>query len=282
MIVATNHFNMGAMENKGLNIFNAKYVLANPKVATDARLRRHRVDRRPRVLPQLDRQPGHLPRLVPVEPEGRPDRVPRPGVRRRHDGRHRQPRGQAHRGRAAAARGAVSRGQRPDVASGAARQLPGDRQLLHGHGLRERRRGRPHDADAGRRRRLPARHGSLLQASRRPGRHVRRLRRRHRGRQRPRPDAVQAVVRAGGHAARHGRHPPRPGRRDARAHAVAVHGADAGAAVEGTLAHSDRRRPGRRRRRRHPAATGGRDVRAGNDAGPRPDPAEHRRFASSM
>ncbi|HET9024763.1 MAG TPA: aminopeptidase N, partial [Burkholderiaceae bacterium] len=35
MIVASNHFNMGAMENKGLNIFNAKYVLANPKVATD-------------------------------------------------------------------------------------------------------------------------------------------------------------------------------------------------------------------------------------------------------
>jgi aminopeptidase N len=36
MIVASNHFNMGAMENKGLNIFNAKYVLANPRVATDA------------------------------------------------------------------------------------------------------------------------------------------------------------------------------------------------------------------------------------------------------
>jgi aminopeptidase N len=36
MIVATSDFNMGAMENKGLNIFNTKYVLANPKVATDA------------------------------------------------------------------------------------------------------------------------------------------------------------------------------------------------------------------------------------------------------
>jgi aminopeptidase N len=35
MIVASNDFNMGAMENKGLNIFNAKYVLANPVVATD-------------------------------------------------------------------------------------------------------------------------------------------------------------------------------------------------------------------------------------------------------
>ena len=36
MIVASNDFNMGAMENKGLNIFNAKYVLASPMVATDA------------------------------------------------------------------------------------------------------------------------------------------------------------------------------------------------------------------------------------------------------
>jgi len=34
-IVAANDFNMGAMENKGLNIFNAKYVLASPETATD-------------------------------------------------------------------------------------------------------------------------------------------------------------------------------------------------------------------------------------------------------
>jgi aminopeptidase N len=36
MIVAVSDFNMGAMENKGLNIFNTKYVLANPETATDA------------------------------------------------------------------------------------------------------------------------------------------------------------------------------------------------------------------------------------------------------
>ncbi len=36
MIVATSDFNMGAMENKGLNIFNTKYVLANAATATDA------------------------------------------------------------------------------------------------------------------------------------------------------------------------------------------------------------------------------------------------------
>jgi aminopeptidase N len=35
MIVAVGDFNMGAMENKGLNIFNAKYVLAKPDTATD-------------------------------------------------------------------------------------------------------------------------------------------------------------------------------------------------------------------------------------------------------
>ncbi|TQV81519.1 aminopeptidase N [Aliikangiella coralliicola] len=36
MIVAVSDFNMGAMENKGLNVFNTKYVLANKKTATDA------------------------------------------------------------------------------------------------------------------------------------------------------------------------------------------------------------------------------------------------------
>lgn len=35
MVVAVDDFNMGAMENKGLNIFNSKFVLANPETATD-------------------------------------------------------------------------------------------------------------------------------------------------------------------------------------------------------------------------------------------------------
>ncbi|MDF3060714.1 MAG: aminopeptidase [Microvirga sp.] len=35
-VVAVSDFNMGAMENKGLNIFNDKYVLASPETATDA------------------------------------------------------------------------------------------------------------------------------------------------------------------------------------------------------------------------------------------------------
>lgn len=36
MIVAVSDFNMGAMENKGLNIFNTKYILAKPETATDS------------------------------------------------------------------------------------------------------------------------------------------------------------------------------------------------------------------------------------------------------
>jgi aminopeptidase N len=35
-IVAVSDFNMGAMENKGLNVFNTKYVLADPDTATDS------------------------------------------------------------------------------------------------------------------------------------------------------------------------------------------------------------------------------------------------------
>ena len=40
MIVAVDDFNMGAMENKGLNIFNTSAVLANPKTTTDAAFQR--------------------------------------------------------------------------------------------------------------------------------------------------------------------------------------------------------------------------------------------------
>src|SRR3546814_8214512 len=35
-IVAVSDFNMGAMENKSLNVFNAKYILADPETATDS------------------------------------------------------------------------------------------------------------------------------------------------------------------------------------------------------------------------------------------------------
>ena len=41
-IVAVSDFNMGAMENKGLNIFNDKYVLASPSDRDRRRLRPYR------------------------------------------------------------------------------------------------------------------------------------------------------------------------------------------------------------------------------------------------
>ena len=44
-IVAVDDFNMGAMENKGLNIFNTSAVLANPKT-TDQNYRTYRINHR--------------------------------------------------------------------------------------------------------------------------------------------------------------------------------------------------------------------------------------------
>ena len=153
MIVAVSDFNMGAMENKGLNVFNDKYVLASPETATDADFERHRGDHRARVFPQLDRQPHHLPRLVPALPQGRAHGLPRPGI-------HRRPalaRGRAHQRRARLARASVRRGCRPARPSGAARALSRDQQFLHGDGLREGRRGRAHAQDAARPGRTSAR-----------------------------------------------------------------------------------------------------------------------------
>ena len=72
-IAAVSDFNMGAMENKGLNVFNTKYVLAKPETATDGDYQGIEIRHRPRVFPQLDRQPRHLPRLVPAFAEGRAD-----------------------------------------------------------------------------------------------------------------------------------------------------------------------------------------------------------------
>src|SRR3546814_1230475 len=40
-IVAVSDFNMGAMENKSLNVFNDKYILADPETATDGRSEEH-------------------------------------------------------------------------------------------------------------------------------------------------------------------------------------------------------------------------------------------------
>ena len=178
------------------------------------RLRGDRIGGRPRVLPQLDGQPHHLPRLVPAEPEGRPDGLSRPGVQHGHGGQRDGARHRAHRQREEPAPGAVPRRRRADGAPGAAEQLRRDQQLLHLDRLRKGRRGRAHDADAGRPRRFRARHDALFPAPRRPRRDVRRLRAGDRRRQPgersgPPSAAIQALVLAVGHAQGHGARPLR-------------------------------------------------------------------------
>ena len=75
--------------------------LQHPLCAGEARHRdRHRLPEyrsghRSRIFPQLDRQPRHLPRLVPAVAEGRADGLSRPGIL----GRPGQPRGEPHRRR---------------------------------------------------------------------------------------------------------------------------------------------------------------------------------------
>jgi aminopeptidase N len=70
MVVAVGDFNMGAMENKGLNIFNTRYILANAATATDADSRRSNrwsADEYPTTGPATA---SPAAALVPAEPEG--------------------------------------------------------------------------------------------------------------------------------------------------------------------------------------------------------------------
>ena len=77
-IVAVSDFNMGAMENKSLNIFNTAYVLADQETATDGDFDNIARRGRARIFPQLVGRPGDLPRLVPAQPQGRLHRASRP------------------------------------------------------------------------------------------------------------------------------------------------------------------------------------------------------------
>ena len=125
------------------------------------RLPEHRPRGGARIFSQLDRRPRHLPRLVSVVAEGRADRVPRPGIRRRHV----FARGAAHRRGARPARGAVSRGCGTDGAPGAPGRLHGDPQFLHHDGVREGRRTGAHAAHPARAAGVSRRHGPVLRAS---------------------------------------------------------------------------------------------------------------------
>ena len=142
-IVAVSDFNMGAMENKGLNIFNDKYVLASAETATDADYAKIEAIIAHEYFHNWTGNRDHLPRLVPALPEGRADRLPRPGIHRPTCARARCKRIADVR---TLARSAVRRGCRPPRPSGAPAPLSRDQQLLHGDRLREGRRGHPHAA----------------------------------------------------------------------------------------------------------------------------------------
>ena len=197
MIVAVNDFNMGAMENKGLNIFNSSAVLARAETATDAAHQRveaivaheyfhnwsgNRVTCRDWF--QLSLKEGFT-----VFRDA--------GFLRRHELGH----GQAHPGRGLPAHPPVRRRRRPHGPRRAPGQLHRDLQLLHPDRLRKGLGSGRHDPHPARRRRLPQRQRPVLRTPRRPGRDLRRLHQGHGRRQRRRPDPVQALVQPGRHAA---------------------------------------------------------------------------------
>ena len=65
-IVAVDDFNFGAMENKGLNIFNSRYILADPDTATDYDYDAIAAVVAHEYFPQLVGRPRDVPRLVPA------------------------------------------------------------------------------------------------------------------------------------------------------------------------------------------------------------------------
>ena len=139
-IVAVSDFNMGAMENKSLNIFNSAYVLADQETATDgdfdniARVVAHEYfhnwsgDRVTcRDWFQLSLKEG----FTVFRDQSFSADVGSAPVKRIEDVR-------------VLARGAVSRGPGAAGPPRAARQLYRDFELLHGDGLQQGRRGDPH------------------------------------------------------------------------------------------------------------------------------------------
>jgi len=156
MIVAVDDFNMGAMENKGLNIFNSRCVLASPQSATD------------QDFVGIEGVVAHEyfhnwtgTRLVPAQPEGGADGLPRPGVLRRHE----LAGGAADRRCPAHPQLPVPRGFRADGAPGAARRLCRDQQFLYGDRLQQGGGGHQDDAHPPRCRQVQEGDGPLLRPS---------------------------------------------------------------------------------------------------------------------
>ncbi len=155
-------FNMGAMENKGLNIFNDRLILASPETATDANFESiesvvaheyfhnwtgNRITCRDWF--QLCLKEGLT---VYRDQEFSADERSRDGASASLDVRQLR-----------ATQFAEDAG--PPRPPRSARHLHRDQQLLYGDRLREGCRGRPHDRDPARGRGFPPRHGSLFRAS---------------------------------------------------------------------------------------------------------------------
>ncbi len=111
-IVAVSDFNMGAMENKGLNVFNDKYVLASPETATDGDYAQIEAVIAHEYFHNWTGNRITCPRLVSAMPEGRPHRLPRPRIL----GRHALARGAPHCRCTNLAGAAIPRGCRPSRA----------------------------------------------------------------------------------------------------------------------------------------------------------------------
>jgi len=168
MIVAVSDFNMGAMENKGLNVFNSKYVLARVDTATD--------DDFEAVEAVIAHEYFHNWTGNRVTCRDWFQLTLKEGLTVYRDARF-----TADMTSAAVKRiddvGApvppVRRGRGPDGAPHPARAVHRDEQLLHLDRLREGRRGDPDVRDAAREGRVPQGNGPLLRASRRAGRDLR-------------------------------------------------------------------------------------------------------------
>jgi aminopeptidase N len=128
-IVAVDDFNMGAMENKGLNIFNSKYVLASPETATDRDYEHRGIVAHEYFHNWTGNRITCRDWFQLCLKEGLTV------FRDQQFSGHALGRGAAHRRCDRAARAPVPRGCGPARPSGPARKLYRDQQLLHRHGL---------------------------------------------------------------------------------------------------------------------------------------------------
>ena len=206
-IVAVSDFNMGAMENKGLNVFNDKYVLADPDTATDVDFAN--------VEAVIAHEYFHNWTGNRITCRDWFQLCLKEGLtvfRDQEFSADMRSRGRSSASPMCAPAGApVPRGRRPPRPSGAAGTLSRDQQLLHADRLREGRRGRPHAEDAARRGEASAPAWTSISSATTAGGDDRGFPRLLRRCGQHRPGPVQALVQPGRHARSDGQGPIRRG-----------------------------------------------------------------------